>query len=180
MTDVPPAAPNAGHPAGTPSTEQDVSDSAGMSPTEPTTDGGPALFRLVRFWSRRWINRASEDLTGRPDHVQHILVVEAVRTAADGPTEATVGTVAHQLGLDHSGASRMVRDAVAAGYLVRSGSDHDRRRVRLRLTPAGDDLLTGSHQWQSRVFNDLTANWDPHDRDRFAAYLRRLVTEVGA
>ncbi len=142
----------------------------------PNPDGGPALFRLVRFWSRRWTNRASEDLTGRPDHVQHILVVEAVRTAE----EATVGTVAHQLGLDHSGASRMVRDAVAAGYLDRSGSEHDRRRVRLRLTPAGDDLLAGSHRWQSQVFDDLTTGWAPHDRDQFAAYLRRLATEVGA
>ncbi|MFI9387318.1 MarR family winged helix-turn-helix transcriptional regulator [Kutzneria sp. NPDC052558] len=151
-----------------------------MTSTPDSADGGPALFRLVRFWSRRWINRASEDLTQRSDHVQHILVVEAVRTAVDGPEEATVGTVAHQLGLDHSGASRMVRDAVTAGYLVRSESEHDRRRVQLRLTAAGEELLDGSHRWQSRVFHDLTAGWDPHDRDQFAAYLRRLATEVGA
>jgi hypothetical protein len=43
-------------------------------------DGGPALFHLVRFWSRRWAGRASEELTGELRHVQHILVVEAVHT----------------------------------------------------------------------------------------------------
>jgi DNA-binding MarR family transcriptional regulator len=147
------------------------------SPSE-SAEGGPALFRLVRFWSRRWALRTSEELTGRMRHVQHILVVEAVDAA--GPDEATVGVVAHQLGLDHSGASRMVRDAVAAGYLVREESERDRRRVLLRTTPSGRDLLEGSRRWQREVFDELTATWDRRDRRRFAGYLRRLAEEIGA
>lgn len=150
---------------------------AADSPTETGPDGGPALFRLVRFWSRRWATRTSEELTGRMRHVQHILVVEAV---AAGPDEATVGVVAHQLGLDHSGASRMVRDAVEAGYLSRDASGRDRRRVLLRPTPSGDELLDGSRRWQRQVFEELTATWDRRDRRRFAAYLRRLAEEIGA
>lgn len=154
----------------------------GASQTQPdrasdgASDGGPALFRLVRFWSRRWTMRASEELTGQMRIVQHILVVEAVETTDD---EATINTVAHQLGLDHSGASRMVRDAVAAGYLIRADSEHDRRRVRLQLTPSGRDLLTGSRRWQRRVFDELTAAWDRQDRRRFAGYLQRLADELG-
>lgn len=139
--------------------------------------GGPALFRLVRFWSRRWAGRASAELTGEARHVQHILVVEAVRTH---PDEATVGTVAHQLGLDHSGASRMVKDAVAAGYLARDTSRQDRRRARLELTESGHALLAGSRQWQRQVFDELTASWDEDDRLRFAGYLRRLADDLGA
>jgi DNA-binding MarR family transcriptional regulator len=159
-------------------------DMTGASPAQPDgtadADGGPALFRMVRFWSRRWTMRASEELTGQMRHVQHILVVEAVDTTNNGPAGATIGTVAHQLGLDHSGASRMVRDAVTAGYLVRVASERDRRRVGLRLTPDGHDLLTGSRRWQRRVFDELTVTWDQQDRRQFAAYLQRLVDELGA
>src|SRR3569833_543921 len=106
---------------------------------ETSGDGGPALFRLVRFWSRRWTGHAAQELTGEPRHVPHILAVEAVHTTA----EANVGTVAHQLGLDHSGASRMVRDAVAAGYLVRAASAHARRSASLGLRRADRRLGPG-------------------------------------
>ena len=163
----------------------------GVEPSEPSetpsgvtedvlAGGGPALFRMVRFWSRRWTNQAAEELTGRMRHVQHILAIEAVHTCGHNAEDATVGTVAHQLGLDHSGASRMVRDAVTAGFLTRTVSEHDRRRVSLRLTEAGQELLAGARQWQRRAFDDLTAAWSETDRRRFAGYLRRLADELGA
>ena len=138
--------------------------------------GGPALFRLVRFWSRRWTTRASEQLTGELRHVQCILAVEAVHTAGDA---ATVNAVAHQIGLDHSGASRMVRDAVAAGFLERAASTRDRRRAALRLTASGDRLLVESHAWQQRAFEQLTAAWTTRDRDQLAEYLQRLAEDLG-
>jgi DNA-binding MarR family transcriptional regulator len=139
-------------------------------------NGGPALFRLVRFWSRRWINRASQYVAGELRHVHHILVVEAVGTAEAG--DATVASVAHQLGLDHSGASRMVRDATAAGYLTRATSSHDRRRAALELTERGRDLLDGSHRWQRAAFDQLTADWDERDRRQLTAYLQRLAHQL--
>ncbi|MFC6086214.1 MarR family winged helix-turn-helix transcriptional regulator [Sphaerisporangium aureirubrum] len=142
------------------------------------TNGGPALFRLVRFWSRRWINTASQELTGEPRHVQHILAVEAVHTAAKHSTEITVGTVAHHLGLDHSGASRIIRDAVEAGYLTRLPSPQDRRRASLHLTDPGHSLLHASHQWQNQTFTALTATWPPQDRHQFATYLNRLADDL--
>jgi DNA-binding MarR family transcriptional regulator len=74
----------------------------------------------------------------------------------------------------------MVRDAVTTGYLIRVASERDRRRACLRLTPNGHDLLTGSHRWQRRAFDELTITWDPQDRRQFAAYLQRLADELGA
>ncbi|WP_031170566.1 MarR family winged helix-turn-helix transcriptional regulator [Streptosporangium roseum] len=152
-------------------------------------DGGPTLFRLVRFWSRRWAGQASEELTGELRHVQHIMVIEAVATnthpagaapVAGAHEAVTVGTVAHRLGLDHSGASRMVRDAVEAGYLVRATSERDRRRAALRLTESGQELLAGARQWQRQAFEELTASWAERDRRQFASYLQRLADDVGA
>jgi DNA-binding MarR family transcriptional regulator len=141
------------------------------------SDGGPALFRLVRFWSRRWTTRAAEEVTGELRHVQHILVLEAVDAMRE---EATVNAVAHQLGLDHSGASRMVKDAVAAGYLSREESEEDRRRTVVRLTAPGSELLAGARKWQEQVFDELTASWNPQDKAQFAGYLRRFAGELGA
>lgn len=151
-----------------------------MGTQEPVNvdEAGPAVFRLVRYWSRRWIVRTSTELTGEMRHVQHILAVEAVDTGAAHGDEVTVATVAHQLGLDHSGASRMVRDATTAGYLVKTTSPEDRRRASLRLTDEGRELLERSHDWQRRAFADLTATWSAVDRQRFAGYLLRVAAQL--
>ncbi|QIS06384.1 MarR family transcriptional regulator [Nocardia brasiliensis] len=142
------------------------------------TDGGLALFRLVRFWSRRWINRTSENLPAQLRGAQHVQVVEAVAATVEQGGEATIGTVAHQLGLDHSGASRMVRDATAAGLLARTAAAHDRRKTFLALTTDGEQLLADAYTWQRQVFAELTADWDDADRKRFAGYLRRLSEQL--
>jgi DNA-binding MarR family transcriptional regulator len=141
-----------------------------------THDGGPALFRLVRFFSRRWTSQASQELPDHMRNVQHILVVEAIHATTHD--EATVNAVAHQLGLDHSGASRMVRDATEAGFLLRTESEQDKRRTVLKLTEQGHELLHAAHQWQRKAFDDLTGTWSDHDRKEFAGYLQRLAREL--
>lgn len=105
-------------------------------------------------------------------------IVEAVATDDATLEGATVATVAHQLGLDHSGASRMVRDATAVGYLSRGISARDRRRASLKLTESGRELLEGSRRWQRHTFDHLTAGWNTHDRHQLATYLHRLARQV--
>jgi DNA-binding MarR family transcriptional regulator len=139
---------------------------------------GAALFRLVRYWSRRWILQASEELTGEQRRVQDILVLDAVAAASRHDPDVAVTDVAHQLGIDRSGASRFVTAAVEHGYLERRASAADARRAVLTLTPAGHELLTGSHAWQEEAFARLTAGWDPEDATRFAGYLQRLESEL--
>jgi DNA-binding MarR family transcriptional regulator len=145
----------------------------------PPPDGGPALFRLVRYWSRRWAGGVSGEVAGEQRTVAAVLVVEAVHTIGTASGAATVGAVAHQLGLDQSGASRMVRDATAAGFLARAESTQDRRRAALQLTEEGHALLAASHDWQRHAFHELTADWDEDDRVRFAGYLVRLAGGLG-
>lgn len=136
------------------------------------TDGGPALFRLVRFWSRRW----STPPTADDRRVRHIEVLSAIAAGHD----PTIAAVAHQLGIDRSGASRLVHDAADAGLLERLTADPDRRRAAIRPTPAGQQLLDSALDWQRAAFTELTASWEPRDRERFAGYLRRLADEQGA
>jgi DNA-binding MarR family transcriptional regulator len=114
-----------------------------------------------------------------------VLTVEAViaccaQGAGSPDGAATVGDVARLLGLDQSGASRMVAAAAAAGYVERSRATADGRRSVLLLTATGHALIDSSHRWQRETFAELTATWDEEDRTRFAGYLQRLASEVGA
>jgi DNA-binding MarR family transcriptional regulator len=148
---------------------------------EVRPDGGPALFRLVRFWSRRWARGVAHEVggdTGGDTAVGHVLTVDAV--AACAAPGATVGDVARLLGLDRSGASRMVAAAEASGFLERRRSESDARVTRVRLTVEGDALIAAAEEWQRHVFAELTAGWAGEDRERFAGYLQRLAAQVGA
>ena len=139
-----------------------------------TSDGGPALFRLVRYWSRRW---ATGPPSAEDRQVQHVLAVTAVDAAG---AEPTIGAVAHQLGVDQSGASRLVGAATAQGYLTRVAASGDRRRAAVALTDTGRAVLADAQSWQRAAFSELTAAWDPSDQERFAGYLQRLADEAGA
>ena len=143
-------------------------------------DGGPALFRLVRFWSRRWARGVAVDAGSANSLAQHVLVVDAVDALHREEVESTVGDVARQLGVDRSGASRMVAAATDQGYLEQHRSRSDARRSCLALTGAGRALLEESHRWQRAKFLELTTSWSAADRARFASYLGRLARDVGA
>jgi DNA-binding MarR family transcriptional regulator len=135
--------------------------------------GGPALFRLVRFWSRRW---AIADPGSEGDHVGHVLVLEAIDAAArDG--SALITDVAAELGLDRSNASRMLAAAVSAGLVSKVVSADDARRAVLGITPAGADLLAAAREWQEQTFMRLVADWPTADVRRFAGYLMRLAAD---
>ena len=134
------------------------------------TGGGPALFRLVRYWSRRWATGTDAG------HVGHVLVLEAVDAAGgDGP--AQIGAVADELGLDRSNASRMLASAVTAGLVTRTIAPDDARRTELAITPAGAKLLAAARAWQERTFAQLVADWPAADARQFAAYLVRLANQ---
>lgn len=90
--------------------------------------------RLREFdqWSRD--AAAAHGLT----HAQHQLLL-AVRGHADG--EPTIGEAAEALLVKRHTASELVDRTVALGLLVRVRDDADHRRVLLRLTPAGREVL---------------------------------------
>jgi DNA-binding MarR family transcriptional regulator len=141
-----------------------------------TAGGGPALFRLVRFWSRRWAAGAARDGAGDVGHLGHVLLLEAI-DAAFARGSAATADVAAELGLDRSNASRMLADAVAAGLVTKTVSLDDARRTDLRMTAEGRSLLAAARAWQEQVFARLVADWPAADARRFASYLKRLAEQ---
>jgi DNA-binding MarR family transcriptional regulator len=136
------------------------------------TLGGPALFRLVRFWSRRSTLGGQGGAAG-----VHVQVLEAMDAAARRG-DASVTTVADELGMDRSGASRMVSAAVSAGYVRKAASNKDGRQAELSSTKRGAELLSAARAWQQGVFERMVADWPAADATRFALYLERLSSEA--
>jgi DNA-binding MarR family transcriptional regulator len=142
-------------------------------------DGGPALFRLVRHWSRQWapdvVQRFAADAPPTWT-VPNLFVIQAIDGAATG--EVTVADVARQLGIDRSVASRMVGEATRDGFVARETSARDARRAVLTLTDAAKEFLGTSRAYQREAFEALVGHWPEADRERFAGYLDRLANEV--
>jgi DNA-binding MarR family transcriptional regulator len=138
--------------------------------------GGPALFQLVRFWSRRWTAGVAQDSGSDAGHVGHVLVLEAIDAASHEGT-AQIGTVAVELGLDRSNASRMLASAVSAGLVTKTVSPQDARRTELAMTPAGKEMLAAARAWQEQTFAQLVVDWPASDARRFASYLMRLAAQ---
>lgn len=103
-----------------------------------------------------------------------VLVAEAVGSLTERGTGATVNSIAHAIGIDQSGASRLIKSATSAGYLAMQPSAADGRRRELTLTPEGNAMLEQAHRWQEEIFLRLSAGWSESRRGEF----RRAMTEL--
>ncbi|WP_232835830.1 MarR family winged helix-turn-helix transcriptional regulator [Actinocorallia populi] len=104
-----------------------------------------------------------------------MLVCEAVHALDLRATPATVNSIAHEIGIDQSGASRLIKSAAAAGYLVMAASPADGRRREASLTPAGRSMLDQAHHWQEDIFAELTTGWSDKKRRDFQQAMTDLM-----
>ena len=137
------------------------------------SDPGPGqlLFSFVRHWSRRSV---SGDGT-IAEQGRIVLVTEAANSLVERDEPATVNAVALELGIDQSGASRLIRSAADAGYLTLVKGAADGRRREVSITAAGLAALEQAHAWQERVFGELTAGWSRQRRDDFQRAMADLI-----
>lgn len=131
---------------------------------------GQVLFHFVRHWSRRSV---AGDTGGEQGRL--VLVCEAVHALSLRETSATVNAIAQEVGIDQSGASRLIRSATAAGYLVMAASATDGRRREASLTSAGQSMLDQAHRWQEEVFAELTRGWSDKQRRDFQQAMTGLI-----
>ncbi len=135
---------------------------------------GPAMFRLGRLIPRT-VAQVVADRSEEALNLQRILVVDAIDVERCAGGEATVGSVAARLGVDPSTASRLVAEAVRLGSIERVASQQDGRRVHLRLTDRGSELLVSSRRFQQAVFEQLTEQWSRRDKYELARLLIKLA-----
>ncbi len=102
-------------------------------------------------------------------------VLEAVASLFDRGQVATVTAVADEIGIDQSGASRLVKSAVDAGYVEMTTAQSDGRKREVVVVPSGQALLREAHAWQERVFDELTAGWSQLRREEFQNAMMDLI-----
>lgn len=136
-----------------------------------TPGPGQVLFAFVRHWSRRPL--ASDHKVAEQGRL--VLVTEAVHSLTQRGIVATVNAVAHEIGIDQSGASRLVKSATEAGYLTMQASDTDGRQRQATLTSFGLTMLDQAHDWQEQVFDRLTEGWSEQQRRNFQQAMTELI-----
>jgi MarR family transcriptional regulator, organic hydroperoxide resistance regulator len=128
------------------------------------------LFHFVRHWARRAV---AGDAGGEQGRL--VLVCEAVHALSQRGAPVTVNAIAHEIGIDQSGASRLIKSATAAGYLAMAASPADGRRREGSLTPAGRSMLDQAHRWQEEIFLQLTEGWSNKKRHDFQQAMTDLM-----
>jgi DNA-binding MarR family transcriptional regulator len=132
---------------------------------------GQVLFAFVRHWSRR----SAAGGGAAAGNGRLVLVTEAVHALDRRGVAATVNAIGEEIGIDQSGASRLVRAATEAGYLTMHASDTDGRRRHATVTPSGHALLAQAHDWQEQVFDRLTEGWSRQRRRDFQRAMAELI-----
>jgi DNA-binding MarR family transcriptional regulator len=85
----------------------------------------------------RWSADQAEAMGLTPSQHQLLLAVRG----HPGPSDPTIGELAHHLLLRHHGAVQLVDRAEAGGWVKRLGDEVDHRVVRVTLTPRGAKAL---------------------------------------
>ncbi|WP_445515302.1 MarR family winged helix-turn-helix transcriptional regulator [Streptomyces sp. NEAU-174] len=139
-----------------------------------------AFLRLHRMWGK--LQARDVGSLGRLMSQNEIsrgwvlqIVDEGVGTSEG---EVTVGALAEGLDVDPSVASRMVSSAIRDGHLARRVSQVDGRRSVLRITRSGYVLLHRFRRQPRAVFETVTKDWPPGQRDEFARLFTRYVDEM--
>lgn len=136
------------------------------------------MFRLGRLIPRT-VAQVADQRSDEALNIQRILVVDAIDTERSSGTDATVGSVAAHIGVDPSTASRLVGEAVRSGNVERVASQQDGRRIHLRLTDQGRDLLATSRRFQQDIFEELTREWSDRDKHELARLMIKLAEDTG-
>jgi len=96
--------------------------------------------------------------------------------AAEQPT---VSRLAELLAVTKQAASRLADDMVSLGYLERAGDPADRRRTRLRLSPAGERIRDRALSESRRMEDELREHFGETQVRHLRALLIDLVERHG-
>jgi len=105
---------------------------------------------------------------------------QAVHALVAQKRSTSINDVARELGVDQSGASRMVAGAQQRGFVVRRAPSRIGATSALTITAAGRQLLRQAHAWQDEVLRTLTAEWPDEDVEMLIALMDRLVRAQAA
>ena len=75
--------------------------------------------------------------------------------------------------------TRLTTSLCEKGYIARAGSDEDRRKVTLTLTPAGVELIEGFLPDIVTLLHRQTRNLTPGEQDQLEILLKKMLAGYG-
>ena len=142
-----------------------------------TTNSSPTTSSLLRDVVREYV-RAQRRVASCGDTASTVdchILTELVRT---GPV--TQQALADRLMLDKGWISRGVDRLAAAGLVLRAPDPHDRRRVRLQLSAAGQDRAAALDARLDAHAGTVLGNLAPDEERQLAPVLSRLLAHLRA
>lgn len=127
------------------------------------------LQTFTRRLSRRW-----------PSAVPNVTFVEVLLLRAiAGDEQPTVRSVAEELGIDKSTASRQVTALERRGFVTRAAIPGERRAQALHLTAEGRRAMADADEVNLEAVTERLADWPAADVATFATLLRRFNDGAG-
>ncbi|CAM5646187.1 hypothetical protein GCM10010222_58220 [Streptomyces tanashiensis] len=119
--------------------------------------------------------RLSDKLTARGLRLWHLTVMAMLNDL--GPQMKT--GLAKRLDMNQSDLRKIVDDLIKAGHAESSRDPGNRRRVMVRLTPAGKTALAECNADIATTDEDFLAPLDAEERDLLGSLLRRVHSRSG-
>ncbi|MFM2279330.1 MAG: hypothetical protein RLZZ444_1561 [Pseudomonadota bacterium] len=155
-----------------------MENAANQNERNPDIDRiGTAMARMRLMIGRRYIGRVAIARLDAGMELSDLDVLSLVnRLGRD--REITIGTVAENMRVDHSRASRVVADLVKRGMLKREVSQEDARRTIVALTAEGRTYVDRVHDIKQDVLSTALADWPAEDIAEFARLYNRFMLSM--
>lgn len=134
-----------------------------------------AMSRIARSMGRRDLGRQIERALGSRVDVSFLQAIGAVDELTGGDEAPTIKDIARFLDVHHSRASRLVRDAIRSGFLMRLASQEDARKSPLALSEKGREIAGAIHAARARHFAARLHDFSRSDRRDLARLLEKFV-----
>jgi DNA-binding MarR family transcriptional regulator len=137
-----------------------------------------AMMTIARRQGRRALARRAERDQGPAVSLTVTELLDLVESQAASGQTSTVTVLARLLNVDQPRASKIAREATAAGLIYRASDKHDGRLSHLLLTSEGQAYLDRLHQHRRDQFAQAMNGWSAADRDTFAGLLTKFIAAL--
>ncbi|HLY07018.1 MAG TPA: hypothetical protein VKR31_14830 [Rhizomicrobium sp.] len=134
-----------------------------------------AIVRIARSMGRRDMGRLVERTLGSRIDVSFLQLIGAVDELTEPGEAPTIKDIARWLDVHHSRASRLVKDTIRAGFLMRLASQEDARKSPLALSEKGREIAEAIHAARTKHLAARLHGFSKSDRRTFAQLLGRFA-----
>jgi DNA-binding MarR family transcriptional regulator len=133
--------------------------------------------QLLAFW-QSCLSDSSRLYALLEEHKLGMTDMKLLHALAYCPSPPTVKDLAERMGLSLPGASRAADALLRRGWVERREDEHDRRMKRLRITPAGEQVLHSIEEARLAGLEARIAGLPPKQLERLSAALTPILNAL--